>query len=180
MTETEAPEPDPETDLETPEESADPEEAQADSDEQPDIDDDEMADLGELASEVEEKTRPDGDGEEAEDTEPTETDEPMGYDREKVSPGKIYTNVLGMGAAVARDELGSGVDSKSEAMNEYAEMARDLEIDQYVDEWMDQHGGPDALSPGQAIIVMSIMFGGMVLMDDPDMVAEIAGGKSNE
>jgi hypothetical protein len=60
-------------------------------------------------------------------------------------------------------------------MEEYGDLARDLQIDEYVDQWMQEQGGMDELTPGQAIIVSTMLFGGMVAMEDPEMMENVAG-----
>ena len=95
---------------------------------------------------------------------------------DRVTPGDIYCNALGMGAAVARASYGSAdEDERSDLVEEYGDVARDLDIDVYVDQWLEEQGGIDELSPGQAILLSTVMFGGMVAMDDPSMVEGLAG-----
>jgi len=81
-----------------------------------------------------------------------------------------------MAAAVGRDRYGSGVDEeREEIMEEYAEMAHQLELDIYVDQWVAEHTGADELPPGQAILLSTTIFGCMVMMDDPTLAETLAG-----
>lgn len=92
------------------------------------------------------------------------------------SLGDIYCNALGLGAAVARDRYGELDTEKADAMDEYADLARQLEIDQYVDEWLQQQGGVSQLGPGQAAMLMTVMFPVMVAMDDPALASNAMEG----
>lgn len=162
------------------------EEATSD-DEQPEIEDDEMADFSAVADEIEDAAGADVDDDEDGDSDDQEdsADEPdMSMDAtagDRVTPGDIYCNALGMGAAVARASYGSAdADDRSDLVDEYGDMARDLEIDTYVDQWLEEQGGIDELTPGQAILLSTVMFGGMVAMDDPEMLENVAqrGGEA--
>jgi hypothetical protein len=149
-----------------------------DSEEQPDIEDDEMADISAVAEQVEAEAGAAGDDED--DEEPDNTDEEpdlaLNAEEDRTSIGDVYCNVLGMGAAVARDQYGSGLErDRKDVLDEYAETARNLDIDDAVDDWIAEHGGPDSLSPGQTIIVMTVVWGGMVVMDDPAIIENIGG-----
>ena len=149
-----------------------------DSEEQPDIEDDEMADISAVAEQVEAEAGAAGD-EEGDDSPPDTADESdlaLDAEEDRTSIGDVYCNVLGMGAAVARDQYGSGLEQdRKDVLDEYADIARDLDIDDAVDDWIAEHGGPDALSPGQTIIVMTVVWGGMVVMDDPAIIENIGG-----
>jgi len=140
-------------------------------DDQPPIEDGEMADWGEVAEEIEEAEEnadEDGGDDEQDDDEPDEqgAEVPNG-----VSLGDVYCNALGMGAAVGRSRYGSAdADERDDLMDEYGDLARQLQIDEYVDEWMAENGGMDSLSPGQAILLSTFIFAGAVGMDDPEMV----------
>jgi len=80
-----------------------------------------------------------------------------------------------MGAAVAKDQYGSGVDGdRKDVLDDYAEIAKDLEIGQAVDDLIDEHGGPDSLTPGQTVIVMTTIWAGMVVMEDPEILEGLA------
>jgi len=161
--------------------------------EQPEIEDEEMADFGAVADEIEEAAGAsatddeDADGDdstdsaaaEGDDGEPDLSMDDNGEDR--ITPGDIYCNALGMSAAVARASYGSAdPDDRSDLVEEYGEMARDLQIDEYVDQWLEEHGGMDELSPGQAILLSTVMFGGMVAMDDPEILDNVAAQGGEE
>ncbi|WP_136688327.1 hypothetical protein [Halorhabdus amylolytica] len=157
--------------------------ADPDEDEQPDIEDEEMADFSAVADEIEAAAGADSDEESDAETDDSTADgdddqAPPSMDAtasDRVTPGDIYCNALGMGAAVARASYGSAEsDERSDLVEEYGDMARDLQIDEYVDEWLEEQGGIDELSPGQAILISTVMFGGMVAMDDPDLVEGVA------
>ncbi len=157
--------------------ASEPAEDSTDDQDQPPIDSDEMADISAVAEQVEAEAGAAADEDDndqpATDREPELTPD---ADTDRTSIGDVYCNVLGMGAAVARDQYGSGLDrDRKDVLDEYADIARDLDIDDAVDDWIDQHGGPDQLSPGQTIIVMTVVWGGMVVMDDPAIIENIGG-----
>jgi len=153
---------------------------QDDEREQPSIDEDEMADLDSIAEEVEADAGA-GDGDEDEsDQDDVEDDLNLGDpDEAGTSIGDVYCNVLGMSAVTAKDRFGSGLEDgrdRKDALDDYAEIAKDLEIDDAVDDLIEQYGGPDELTPGQTVLVMSIVFAGMVAMEDPEIIEGIAEG----
>jgi len=161
MSETETPDTDESTDQEEPE--------------QPSIDEGEMADLDSIAEEVEaDAGAGDQDGEgDVDDQEDADLD--LDEDADRTSIGDVYCNVLGMTAVTAKDRYGSGLDKdRKDALEELAEIARDLEIDAAVDDLIEQYGGPDQLTPGQTVIVMTIVWGGMVAMEDPEILEGLA------
>ena len=155
-----------------------------DADEQPKIADEEMADFSAVADEIEAEAGAESDDESEEQADDSAEDSSDDQEvpamdataSDRVTPGDIYCNALGMGAAVVRASYGSAEsDDRSDLVEEYGDMARDLQIDAYVDEWLEEQGGIDELSPGQAILISTVMFGGMVAMDDPDLVEGVAG-----
>jgi len=150
-----------------------------DADEQPELEDEEMADISAIAEEIEEETSDDVDDDQEEsddgdDQEDASLDSPGTSsltDGDRTTPGDIYCNGLGMLAAVGRTQYGTAdADDRSELVEEYGDIARDLEIDSYVDQLLEERGGIDELGPGQALLATTMMWGGMVAMDDPEML----------
>lgn len=162
------------------------EEQESDSaNDQPAINPDEMADLSSVADEVEESMADESDESSESDTDEGGEDAPeepeeAGADA-RTSIGDVYCNMLGMAAWAARDRYGDldGMD-RSEAMEQYADIAADLEIDAAVDDWIEQQGGPDALTPAQTVIIMSVVWGGIVVMDDPAILDTLDGEEAPE
>lgn len=149
-------------------------EPEEDSDEQPEIEDDELAEWEAVGDSVDED--PDEDDDEQDDDEDTADSTGMDeFDPSRTSIGDVYCNALGMGAAVARDRYGDLDDERTAAMDEYADMARQLDIDDYVDDWMEEQGGIDELSPGQGAMVMSVVFAVMVAVEDPALAENAIG-----
>ena len=87
-----------------------------------------------------------------------------------------YILLLGMATVAAKDRHGSDVEDRQAAMDEYADMARQLDLDEYVDDYVAMHGGPDELSPGQAIVVFSVVFGASVMVEDPELSESVLEG----
>jgi len=160
--------------------TADPEAAEdeEETDEQPAIEDEEMADFSAVADEIEQEAGEDQ--ETAEDVDDADNDDDsaeMGLETDgpDISIGDVYCNGLGMLAAIGRTQYGTAERDRSALVDEYGDMARDLQIDEYVDQWVTEHGGMDEMTPGQAIILSTLLFGGMVAMDDPEMLENVAG-----
>lgn len=167
-----------EQDAEAVEETEETSDEPADSpDGQPAIEDDEMADFGSIAEEIEEETN---EADESEESEPEASDgdtsaesDEQANETETVTPegtslGTVYCNSLGMLSAVSRCRFGTAdAEDRDELAEDYAGMARQLEIDAYLDEWVEEHGGMDSVDPGTALVLSTLLFGGMVIMEDP-------------
>jgi hypothetical protein len=52
-------------------------------------------------------------------------------------------------------------------------MARQIQLDEYLDQWVETQGGLDGLSPGEAVLLGTLMWGGMVMLDDPAMAENV-------
>lgn len=167
------------TDDATPDDAPEPDEA--DAEDQPDIEDDEMAEWGAVGEEVADDPD-DADEDTDEDTDEQasdeETDELGGMDPSSMdtSLGDIYCNGLGLGAAAMRDRYGELDEDMTDAMDEYAALARQLDIDQYLNEYVQQQGGMSELSPGQALVLMTLLFPMVVAVDDPTLASNAMGG----
>lgn len=96
------------------------------------------------------------------------------------SAGDIYCNALGMGAAVARESKGSGVPDREAAMDEYGDLARQLDLDDFVNEWVREHGGADELTPGQGVMIGTAMFAMAVMIEDPAIVENMGDSEGVE
>jgi len=158
-----------------------PDHEDVDDGDQPEIDDEEMADFGAVAEEIEA-----GSGAHEEDVQEDAADvdvdgrddlpDPEDVGGRDVSVGTVYCNGLGMSAAVARARWGTAdEDDREQLVEEYAGMAEELQIDEYVDQWMVEHGGMDQLGPGQAMLLSTMLWASLVAMDDPEMVENAAG-----
>lgn len=159
----------------------DVEPASPDDAEGPDLDDDDYVDVdAEMAAAVAESTTEDtsdnsddSDGDERETTtDDTSESDPSPTDTltSGTSVGDMYCNALGMGATLARQQKGSGVEDRESQMEEYGALARQLDLDQFVDEWVEAHGGADELTPGQGIAIATGMFAMTVLTEDPAII----------
>lgn len=116
----------------------------------------------------------DGEGSESSDEQADEQQE-GGPLTSGTSVGDVYCNALGMAATLARERKGSGVDDREGQADEYADMARQIELDTFVNEWVEEHGAADHLSPGQGVLVGTAMFAMAVLIDDPELADAVAG-----
>jgi hypothetical protein len=143
--------------------------------EQPDIDEDDYATVDpELAAKAAEEADG-GDDEDEEDQSDEETSDdsvPATEPESRKSVGDVYVRAMGAAAYAARDRAGDGVEKdRSAVIDEYADLAADLELDDYMDQWYQENiGGSDEMSPGQGLVAMSGLFFAMVMLDDPAMV----------
>jgi hypothetical protein len=138
----------------------------------PDLDEDDMADIpDDVVEQVAEADQDDsddaGDDEATEDT-PHTSDVPS--DPENVSLGDVYCNALGMGATMAKDKHGEEVQDFESTMDQYAMMARQCDLDKYVDQWAAQHGGAE-MTPAQGILVGTAMFAMSVAASDSELAS---------
>lgn len=156
--------------------------------EEPDLGDDDYVEVDpDVAAAVTGGGDTDQDEEDVQDSDQEKTDDGEGQDddsipsmapsesgEDRVSPGDIYCNALGMTAAVGRERMGdlNGRDRR-DVMEEYGDLARDLELDTYVDQLLAERS-MDELTPGQALVVATSMYGAMVMMDDPTLAENIA------
>jgi hypothetical protein len=128
----------------------------------PDLDDDDMVeipdDVVEKAAEADAE-----DGEDAVDEADEESDDQVptadagAGDVEDVSLGHVYCKALGMGATIATEKHGEGVDDFEQSMEQFSMMARQCDLDTYVDQWAAEHGGAE-MTPSQGILVGTAMF----------------------
>ncbi|WMT10374.1 hypothetical protein NP511_22855 (plasmid) [Natrinema thermotolerans] len=88
-----------------------------------------------------------------------------------LTPGHIYCRALGAGATLGQERMGSGVDDRGDAIDEYAELAKHLDLDDYFDEWYAENwGGDPDLGPGQGLVAFTSLFAVMVLVEDAEML----------
>jgi len=158
-----------------------------DEGDQPEMTEEEMADFSAVADKIESEPEPGADtsenqGDETSKTEGERRDDVPATEGEDTSEpdlsiGDIYCNGLGMVAAVSRSRYGSAdPDDREELVEEYSDMARQIELDQYLDQWFEQNRGLDSLSPGQAVVLGTMMWGAMVAVDDPEMIENVGQG----
>ncbi|WP_049904676.1 hypothetical protein [Natrialba asiatica] len=85
--------------------------------------------------------------------------------------GHVYCRALGAGAAISQDRMGSGVDDRSAVIDEYADLAKELDLDEYMDQWYRENlSGSSELGPGQGLVAMTSLFAVMVLVEDTEML----------
>lgn len=170
------------SDEETPEEVEEVEPAGPDDDDGPDLDDEDYVDVDEdMVAAVA------GDDDDQEDTDSQDTDDQTEEDDDSstsksttetlttgTSVGDMYCHALGMAAATARESYGSGVDDRQDAMEQFSDDARQIGLDDFVNEWMQEQGGIDELSPGQGIVIGTAMFSLGVMIEDPALAENIA------
>ncbi|QSG06460.1 hypothetical protein [Halapricum desulfuricans] len=173
---------DPQIDDQDPDEQDDVEPAGPDDPEGPDLGDDDHVDVDEdMVAAV-----AGGDEEESDDDQGVDDEQDQSSSDESgsktptetlttgTSVGDMYCNALGMAAATTRESYGSGVSDRTDAMEEYADDARQIGLDDFVNEWMQEQGGFDEMSPGQGIVIGTAMFAMGVMIEDPALAENIA------
>lgn len=162
------------TDADT--DTADPD----DSEEPPEIEDDERADvdLDAISDDIEgvedDDEAGDSDDSPADAEEPTTDtpDVPSG-----MTVGDIYCNGLGVGTSVLLASYGE-VDDRKQVGEDYADLAREIQLDTFVNEWLAEKGRPENLPPQEAAIVGTVMFAAAVMVSNPDVAENILNGVS--
>lgn len=174
-------------DVEEPQEDVEP--AGPEDPEGPDLNDDDMVDVDEemAAAVAESTTSDDGNDSTSSDGNGQETTTNNGESDDSgpsatetlttgTSVGDMYCNALGMGATLARQSKGSGVDDREGQMEEYGDLARQLDLDAFVNEWVEEHGAADELTPAQGIAIGTGMFAMTVLVEDPAIMENLQEG----
>lgn len=163
-------------------EEVDPEEGdpEEESEELPEVSDDSTPDLDAInetiADETEEEEEEDddeSDDSESSEAETTSSSQPSLDGIEDF--GDAYVTGLTTVSNAAVERYGDG---ETEPVSE--DLARDLELDKAVNDWMAEHGATDEMSPMQAMLTMTVVFIAIVMMSNPALVEKIidsiAGG----
>lgn len=166
------------------EDGEDVEPATPDDPDGPDLDDDDLVDVDEdMVAAVAGKSDDDEDESDVDDEQDTDRDGGDNSGSSKsptetlttgTSVGDMYCSALGMAAATARDSYGSGINDREAEIKSYADDARLIGLDDFVNEWMQEQGGIDELSPGQGIVIGTAMFAMGVMIEDPALAENIA------
>lgn len=177
--------------VEDPERDADPEPAA-------DIDESDHADGADIFGEVD----PDSDldtGSSEEQQESTSEQEKSSADRrdeqgaddplgmadpgdDRVTIGEVYCNGVGLAAAAAVGSFGGDDDprDRKDLMDEYSGLARDLDLDKYVDDALAAHGGPEDLPPAHAAVLMTVVLAVSIGVSEPEATTNLVEAiKSN-
>lgn len=117
------------------------------------------------------------------ESESSESADPLGMapDDDRVSIGDVYCNGVGLAAAAAVGSFGPEDDSRSreQLMEEYSGLARDLDLDQYVDDALAAHGGPDDLPPAHAAVLMTVVLAASIAVSEPETTRNLANTIQN-
>jgi hypothetical protein len=143
------------------------------SEEQPDIDPDERADMGEL-SDLAEQVEAEA-GADAADDDQEDADEPEQADASDATApapeaetgttdwGDLYVGTVTTGLNAVIDEYG---DDDADHIDE--SLARDLHLDEYVNDWMAQQGKAE-MDPAQGMLVATAALCATVLVSRTDL-----------
>lgn len=144
--------------------------AEQDTEEPPEIDDDERADidLDDISDEIEGADEADDEPASDDAETATETADETDALPDRTSIGDVYCNGLGVGASVVVARYDDVGDRESVA-DEYAGLAREIGIDDWMNEWVREQGRPEELPPGQAVVVGTVMFAAAVMVSNPSV-----------
>ncbi|WP_232703143.1 hypothetical protein [Halobacterium wangiae] len=137
-------------------------------DDQPTIDDGERADvdseLASLAADVEAEAGA-GSDDEDDESDDQEGSGDLAKPTEEGSPnwGDLYVGTVTTGLNAVIDEYG---DEDAEHIDE--SLARDLHLDEYVDEWMNQQGKAE-MDPAQGMLIATAALAATVLISKTDL-----------
>lgn len=94
----------------------------------------------------------------------------------RVKMGDIYCNGVGLAAAAAVGSFGDEDDprDREQLMDEYSSLARDLELDQYVNDALEAHGGPENLPPAHAAVMMTVVLAASIAVSEPAAASNLA------
>jgi len=140
----------------------------------PSPDDLDAEDLEEIGDAVADETSDESDQEDGpEDAleEPT----PEDFAEGDISVGHVYCQTLGVSAAVLVDRYDDPDDDRDKLVDEYADLARQTDLDVYMDQWFEENWGTSEMSAGQGLAVGTCLFFAMVAMNNPAVVDGIAG-----
>ncbi len=110
----------------------------------------------------------------SDDQQDQQGDDPLGMmdsdpDAGDTTIGDIYCNGVGLAAASAVGSFGSDDDprDREDLMQEYGGLARQLELDKFVNDAMAAHGGPENLPPAHAAVMMTVVLGASIAVSEP-------------
>jgi len=150
-----------------------------DSEEQPDIDPDEQADMGELADladQVEEEAGADVDDDQNDD-EPEKADASAPAPPAEASTtnwGDLYVGTVTTGLNAVIDEYG---DENADHIDE--SLARDLHLDEYVNDWMAEQGKAE-MDPAQGMLIATAALCMTVLVSRTDLPSKALNKSKSE
>jgi len=141
----------------------------------PDLDDLDDEDLEEVADEVAEDTS-DDQKDEGDQSDPQKTPGDSTPDdlQDDLSVGHVYCQTLGVSAAVLVDRYGEAESGRDDLVDEYADLAKQTDLDHYMDQWFQEQMGESQMSPGQGLVVGTVLFGVLVLANNPEVADALA------
>lgn len=130
-----------------------------------------------IAEQVAEETSRDEDDEETEQADEKAGDQEMVQPEDvvegDVSLGHVYCQGLGVASAVAVSRYDEDA-NRDQLVDEYADLARQMDLDRYMDQWVESQGRGSDLSPGQALAVFSVVFCASVMVANPEVAEGLA------
>jgi len=150
-------------------------EEEVDTEEQPEIDQNEMADLSELADEVEDESGSGADDREVDENDGTDDD----VDGDLATPddpnatnggetwGDLYVGTLTTVSNALIEEYGEETDKIEE------DLARQQHLDEFFNDWMESRGKREDMPPEQALMLSTSIFLVTVLGTKTDLISQL-------
>lgn len=91
-----------------------------------------------------------------------------------ISIGHVYCRSLGLGAAAMVNRYDEGGQEMEALVDEYAALAKQTDLDQYMDQWFEQSMGGSSMTPGQGVAVGTLLFVAMVAIQNPAVADGLA------
>ena len=179
MTETDTSEGASDTDLQEPEEPSIDADDEGDNEATiPDVEELPDEELQAVADEVAEETTEEEEGDSQTNDQDSESgqqsaESPMemaaAVDESGTDLGHVYCKTLGLGAATLVDRYDDNAKNRDQLIDEYAHLAKQLDIDQYMNEWWEQFGDGGDLPPGKALVMFTGLFAVSVAATNEDV-----------
>lgn len=160
-------------------------ETETESVDKPEMDGDELAEIDELAEEVEQEAGVAEPAEETESDAPPEDDMMTGgedvmgdipLDDDGVTIGEIYVRGLCILSNALVEQYGDGeAPFETESGELDTTLAEQMKLDQYMDQVMAKRGGMDEMSPEQALVFSTMLFLMATVTMDSGLVDNMVG-----
>ena len=142
----------------------------------------EAVDPADLDADLDEDTdAADGDDDQGDEQQESEASaqqpDPAAVASGEVSLGHVYCRGLGVATSVAVQRCNEDDPrDRVEIIEEYAGLAKQMEIDQYIDQHVEQSGSIEQMSPGKAAVLMTGALLVMVAVSEPALADSALDG----
>lgn len=92
-----------------------------------------------------------------------------------LSIGHVYCRSLGLGAAVLVTRYDEDLEEpREDLVDEYAALAKQTDLDHYMDQWFEQSMGRSEMTPAQGVAVGTVMFAVGIAVHNPAVAEGLA------